>query len=78
MKESFVLKRNKIFYNIFMSVLILAVCFGLSMIVQKLFNIPTIVTSICMLGVFLVSLITDGYVYGIVAALLSVLSKVIF
>lgn len=73
MKESFVLKRNKIFYNIFMSVLILAVCFGLSMIVQKLFNIPTIVTSICMLGVFLVSLITDGYVYGIVAALLSVL-----
>lgn len=66
-------KRNKIFYNILMSILILALCFGLSLIVQRVFKIPTLVSSICMLAVFLISLITDGYVYGIVAALLSVL-----
>ncbi len=67
------MKKNKILYNILVSIFILAVCFGISLVVQQVFKISALVSSIFILAVFLISIVTDGYVYGIAASLASVL-----
>ncbi len=52
---------------------ILAFCFGTSLLLQDVFQIPEQVTTSFAFAVFLVSLLTDGYLYGLAAALVSVL-----
>lgn len=53
--------------------IILVSCFGASLLMQNYFRIPEQVTTTFAFGVFLVSLLTSGYLYGTVAALISVL-----
>ncbi len=51
----------------------LCLCFGASILMQDYFDIPEQVTTTFAFAVFLISLLTDGYVYGLIAALASVL-----
>lgn len=53
--------------------LIMALCFGLSVLMQYVFLIPEQVTTTFAFAVFLVSLITDGYFWGITASVVSLL-----
>ena len=55
------------------TVVILGACFGASLLMQNYFSIPEQVTTTFAFGVFLISLLTSGYLYGLVAALSSVL-----
>lgn len=51
---------------------ILAFSFGVSVMVQKVMAIDDHIATVFVFGVFLVSLVTDGYLYGIAAAFISV------
>ena len=53
------------------AILILAFLVGFE--IEKIWGTPSLVPAMFTLGVFLISLYTDGYVYGIVASLLSML-----
>lgn len=50
-----------------------AACFGISILLQNFFNTPEQVTTTFAFGVFLISLFTNGYLYGLLASLTSVL-----
>ena len=56
------------------TVLILAGAFGVNLLLQTLYKTQTMIPMIFVLGVFLVSRKTEGYVYGITASLISVLA----
>ena len=51
---------------------ILALCFFASLFMQDVFQIPEQVTTTFAFGVFLISLLTDGYFWGLTAAFASV------
>lgn len=59
--------------NTALTIMILAACFGASILMQNFFDIPEQVTTTFAFGVFLISLLTPGYLYGLAAALVSVL-----
>ena len=48
-------------------------CFGISILLQNYFCIPEQVTTTFAFGVFLISLMTNGYFYGLLASLTSVI-----
>lgn len=53
---------------------ILAVSFVLSLALDELFRTDTLIPTVFVLGVFLVSLLTEGYLWGIAASMTSVLA----
>jgi len=53
---------------------ILCVCFLSCLIIQYLSKDNVLIPAIFVLGVFLTSVITEGYIYGVIAALLSALA----
>lgn len=55
------------------TVLILGLCFGASLLMQDILAIPEQVTTTFAFGVFLISLITEGYAWGMAAAFASML-----
>ena len=57
-----------------MTFLILSVFFVLSLAIQSFSVMTSLIPSLFVLAVFLISLLTDGYVYGIVSAFVSVLA----
>lgn len=57
--------------NSLISLIILFLCFGISILLQMLETEKTI-TTVFVFGVFLISLLTDGYLYGIISAFISV------
>ena len=59
--------------DITVTVIILTLCFCISVLMQDVFNIPEQVTTTFAFAVFLISLVTDGYIYGLIAAAISVL-----
>lgn len=65
-------KRSAILY-LFLTVFILAGSYGVSLIVQQIFGTDALIPGIFILGVFLISVVTPGYSYGIGASLASVL-----
>ena len=66
-------KYHNLFWNIIKSIGILAGFFVLCLVIERYFEASTLVPAIMTLAVFLVSLVTDGFLYGILASLLSVL-----
>ena len=58
--------------DILFSVLIFCSAFAINMLIQKLFTTQTLVPMIFVFGVFLISLKTHGYCYGIASAIVSV------
>ncbi len=59
--------------NAFISLFILTVSFGICLVIQHVFLTEALIPAIFVLAIFLISLITEGYLYGVVSALLSVL-----
>lgn len=60
--------------NILLSVAIVAVCFALCQLLQLMINDSALIPAVFVLAVFLISVITPGYIYGIISALFSVLA----
>ncbi len=60
--------------NIFLTLVLLALSFICSLAVHQGTNAPALIPSIFVLAVFLISLLTGGYFYGIIASLISVLA----
>lgn len=68
------MKKSLIFKDIFVSVLILASCFGVGLIIQNRIERSTLIPSVFILGAFLTAVITKGYIYGMVFSVASVLA----
>lgn len=68
------MKENNLFKNILYSFLLLSAAFFASLGIQNLFSAPSLIPAVFVLAVFLISLLTTGYVYGIASALISVLA----
>lgn len=66
--------RLKFIRDAVFSIVVIMVFFAISLLVEKIFNGDTLAPAIFTLAVFLISLFTDGYLFGIVASLLSVLA----
>lgn len=67
-------KLPKILVNVAFTVIILVVFFVLSLFVVEASEMYSVVPAIFTLAVFLISLVTKGYIYGIVASFVSVLA----
>jgi len=59
--------------NVLMTFLILCLAFSINLILQKILTTNTLITAIFVLAVFLVSLLTDSYIYGVIATFVSML-----
>lgn len=67
-------KNNVILKNILITVAVQLVAFGLSVLLQDVLTVQEHVTTVFVFAVFLVSLWTDGYYYGIIAAVVGVIA----
>lgn len=65
---------NKTVRHISVTLLILILCFLLGLIVQNIFKESTLIPALFVLGVFLIAVTTEGYIYGIISSLISVLA----
>ncbi len=61
--------------DIFVTIFILVVTFLINLVLQKIFKTQSFSSDVFILGVFLISLKTEGYLWGILASLLSVLAE---
>lgn len=68
------MKKSMIIKNIKLTSVILAVCFAICLVLHKSMKADTLIPAIFVLGSFLVSAVTDGYTYGIIAAFVSMLA----
>lgn len=69
-----IMKQKNVIQNTILSVIIIAFFFSVSLAVEKVFDATSSIPAMFALAVFLISLLTDGYVYGIVASFVSVLA----
>lgn len=67
-------KRYKQLVSIIFTIGIISVFFIISLMLENILDADTLIPAVFALAVFLISLITDGLIYGIVASLLSVLA----
>lgn len=56
------------------TVLVMGLAFGISLALQELLEIESPITAIFVFGVFIISMITEGYAWGIASAIISVLA----
>ncbi len=68
------MNKNNILKNSAYTLLILSFAFFASLGIQNLFSAPSLVPAVFVLAVFLISLLTNGYLYGLASALISVLA----
>ena len=67
-------RRYSILKDTLVCVFIMAMCFALCLVLQNIFDKNSLIPSIFILGAFLTSVVTYGYVYGIVFSVISVLA----
>lgn len=67
-------KSTAILKDIIITAGVLCLCFLLCLVMQYIFKNNDLISAIFILGVFLTSVITQGYIYGIAASLVSVLA----
>lgn len=65
---------NKTFRHIVITTAILILCFFLCLAVQYIFMESSLIPALFVLGVFLISVSTEGYIYGIISSLISMLA----
>ena len=65
-------KDNQNLKDILFSIAVFCLTFAVNLLIQRLFTTQTLVPMIFVFGVFLISLRTHGYCYGIAAAIVSV------
>ena len=66
-------KNARLLRDGFLFSIILVLCFLLSILMQDVFSVPEQVTTTFAFAVFLISLLTDGYFWGLAAAAVSVI-----
>ena len=66
-------KPTEIIKSSLITMAILCSCFVLCLVLKYIFNDSALISAIFVLGVYLVSVLTPGYIYGISSALISVL-----
>ena len=66
-------KYNGIFCNTLISTSILSLFLGVSLFVQNILKTTSPISALFILAVILISLLTQGYIYGIISSLISVL-----
>ncbi len=64
--------KTKVFRNTAITVLILITSFIICLVLNSIFKTPALIPSIFILGVFLTSVLTDGYIYGFASSIISV------
>lgn len=67
-------KLTEILKNTLITLTILCLSLALCLALKYIFNNSALISAIFVLGVYLVSVLTPGYIYGIISALLSVLA----
>ena len=67
-------RRYNILKDSIVSIVIMLMCFGLCLILQNIFDINSLIPSVFILGAFLTSVVTNGYVFGVVFSVISVLA----
>ena len=67
-------ERYKHLFNTIFTLAVLGIFFAVSLLIEKVLDAKTVIPAVFTLAVFLISLFTDGFFYGIVASLLSVLA----
>lgn len=67
-------KNRSVLKNTVITFSVLAVCFALSVVLQDILEIDEHVTTVFVFAVFVISLVTDSCVYGIIATMISVLA----
>ncbi len=60
--------------EVFSSIIILILSFGISLLLQEVLGTQALIPSVFALAVFLISVFTEGYIYGVLSSLLSVLA----
>ncbi|MBQ8144714.1 MAG: DUF4118 domain-containing protein [Butyricicoccus sp.] len=65
-------KKNRTFHDAVFTLFVMIVVFGVNLLVGSYYNALSLVPMISVLGVFLISLQTIGYVWGILAAIVNV------
>ena len=60
--------------NILITIVVLCLSFFISLLFQNVFGVQEHITTIFVFAVFLISLSTEGYIYGIIAAFVSMLA----
>ncbi|MBQ7007688.1 MAG: PAS domain-containing sensor histidine kinase [Ruminococcus sp.] len=60
--------------NTFLLILIMCSAFCISLLISNIFDNESLIPAIMMLAVFIISLVTKGYRYGVIASLISVLA----
>ncbi len=60
--------------SLVLTVLVMGIAFGISLALQELLEIKSPITAIFVFGVFIISMITEGYAWGIASAVISVLA----
>lgn len=66
------MKYNQNIKDILFSIAVFCLTFAVNLLIQRLFTTQTLIPMIFVFGVFLISLRTHGYCYGIAAAIVSV------
>ena len=69
-----ILNPKSVFQNFLFTFVILVLFFAASLFVESVFEADSLVSALFALAVFLISLLTDGYIYGIIASFVSVLA----
>lgn len=64
----------KILKRTLITLAILCLCFLMCLVLKYIFNNSAFISAIFVLGVYLICVLTPGYIYGIIAAFLSVLA----
>ena len=65
------MKKSSIFKNIAISVAVIAIVYGINAIFMSVLGIRSMVPMFYVLGVFIIAIFTEGYVYSIISALVS-------
>ena len=60
--------------NVSIMLVLLCLAFLISLLFQQVFDVEEHITTLFVFAVFLTSLLTEGYVYGMIAAVVSVLA----
>ncbi len=68
------MKKTTMIRDVKITAVILAVCFVICLVLHKSTKADTLIPAIFVLGSFLVSAATNGYIYGIIAAFVSMLA----
>ena len=66
--------KKKILHNVVVTGVILALAFGVSLVLEYRFDIKELIATLFVFAVFLISLFTEGYIYGVCGAVISTIA----